>query len=272
MSVVIAGVLNLTPDSFSDGGRYQTVEDAVATGVSMVESGAHWIDVGGESTRPGATVVPEPEEIRRVVPVIERLAKETAGRARISIDTYKSGTAQAALAAGATVVNDISGGLLDSAILSEAAQAGAGIVLGHLRGTPSTMMDRVCFEDVVGDVARELAQRVAAARAAGCQEIWVDPGIGFGKAIEHNLSLLASLPELRGRLDVPVMVGVSRKRFLGELTGRPIGEREFGTAAAVATAVLLGADAVRVHDVKAMRDVVRVAEAVATARQGRERH
>jgi dihydropteroate synthase len=272
MPVVIAGVLNLTPDSFSDGGRYTSVEEAVSSALAMVDHGAGWIDVGGESTRPGATPVPEQEEIGRVVPVIEQLARRLDGRARISIDTYKAGTARAALRAGATVVNDISGGLLDPPILAVAAQPGVGIVLGHLRGQPACMMDEVRFDDVLGEVGLELEQRIAAASAAGCREIWVDPGIGFGKSLAHNLLLLAELPALRRRLKVPLMIGASRKRFIGELTGQPIGRRLLGTAGAVSAAVLLGADAVRVHDVAEMRDVVRVAEAIANARLGLEKH
>ncbi len=272
MPVVIAGILNLTPDSFSDGGKFASVKSAVAAGLAMAGQGAQWIDVGGESTRPGAEPVPEGEEIRRVLPVIEQLASRLAGKARISIDTYKAGTAAAALAAGATIVNDISGGLLDPAILSVAGLAGATIVLGHLRGRPGTMMENVHFDDVLTEVAAELGERVAAARAAGCRDIWADPGIGFGKELPHNLRLLGGLEELKRRLAVPVMVGVSRKRFVGELTGKPAGERLFGTAAAVAAAVMGGADAVRVHDVSEMFEVVSVAEAIATIRPRAENH
>lgn len=272
MPVIIAGVLNLTPDSFFDGGRLTTVESAVAAGLAMVEAGARWIDIGGESTRPHAEPVPEDEEIRRVVPVVEQLAKKLGGRARLSIDTYKAGTARAALASGATVVNDISAGAMDAAMLSVAAEADAAIILGHLRGRPATMMANVHFDDVVVEVAAELSRRIAAARAAGCREIWADPGIGFGKELRHNLELLGNLASLRERLGVPLMVGVSRKRFIGDLTGQPVARRSFGTAAAVASAVLGGAEAVRVHDVAEMLDVVRVAEAIASARLGGEKH
>jgi dihydropteroate synthase len=265
---ILVGVLNVTPDSFSDGGRYASVDAAVDAGVRMVEEGAAWIDVGGESTRPGAPVVPEAEEIARVVPVIQALQGRLGGRARISIDTYKGATARAALAAGATVVNDISGGLLDPEILGVAARARAAIVLGHLRGRPATMMDDVVFADVVGEVGDELHGRIQAARDAGCSEIWADPGVGFGKRTPENLVLLAGLPGLCTRWGVPVMVGVSRKRFLGELTGKPPEDRMFGTAAAVAAAVLAGATALRVHDVAAMSDVVRVAAAIAAAKAG----
>ncbi|HVV48898.1 MAG TPA: dihydropteroate synthase [Polyangia bacterium] len=262
MGCLIVGVLNVTPDSFSDGGRFDSVEGAVEAGVRMVEGGADWIDVGGESTRPKAVPVPEDEERARVVPVIEGLRGRLSAGVRISIDTYKAGTARAALAAGAGVVNDVSGGRLEPAILGVAAAAGAAIVLGHLRGAPATMMDGISFSDVVAEVGGELAERVAAARAAGCREIWADPGIGFGKRIEHNLALLRALPALRARAGVPLMVGVSRKAFIGQLTGKPAGERQFGTAAAVTAAILGGAAAVRVHDVGAARDVRAVAEAL----------
>ncbi|HEY8923038.1 MAG TPA: dihydropteroate synthase [Polyangia bacterium] len=262
---LIVGVLNCTPDSFADGGRWGSVDAAVAAGLAMVEAGADWVDVGGESTRPRAPVVPVDEEIRRVVPVIERLAKELGARARISIDTYKAETARAALDVGASIVNDVSGGLLDPAILGVAARAGAAVVLGHLRGEPATMMDAVAFEDVVAEVAGELGVRIAAAWEAGCQEVWADPGIGFGKRAEHSLALLGELPGLIAALGVPVMVGVSRKSFLGHVTGKPVGERILGTAAAVTASVLAGARAVRVHDVAEMHDVVRVALAIRDA-------
>jgi dihydropteroate synthase len=207
-----------------------------------------------------------------VVPVIVRLAEKLAGRARISVDTYKAGTAKAAIEAGATIVNDISGGRIDPGILRVTAAAGATIVLGHLRGHPTTMMENVYFEDVVSEVTKELSDRIAAAKAAGCQTIWVDPGIGFGKQLGHNLRLLGELAKLRQRLVAPIMVGVSRKRFIGEVTGKPPQDRLMGTAAAVAATVLGGADAVRVHDVKEMRDVVRVAEAITSTRVEDEKH
>jgi dihydropteroate synthase len=293
MATRIVGVLNATPDSFSDGGRFTSVEDAVAAGLAMVADGADWIDVGGESTRPGSQPVSETEEIARVVPVIRGLSKHLTGTVRISVDTYKAATARAALAEGATAVNDVSGGLLDPGILGVTAAGGAAIVLGHLRGKPADMQASVHFDDVVDEVAHELASRVAAARTAGCSEVWADPGIGFGKHLDHNLGLLKHLASLRVRLGVPMMVGVSRKRFIGDLLSswepskgsqtlprwsaageagglptraiRPPSERVFGTAAAVAVAIMNGADAVRVHDVAAMRDVVRVAEAIAGA-------
>jgi dihydropteroate synthase len=259
---LIVGVLNVTPDSFSDGGRFTSMEAAMEAGLRMAGEGADWIDVGGESTRPGAAVVSEEEEQARVLPVIVGLKARLPQKVRLSIDTYKAGTARAALEAGATVVNDVSGGRLEPAILGVAAETGAAIVLGHLRGAPAAMMDRIEFSDVVGEVGTELAERVDAARRVGCREVWADPGIGFGKRIEHNLALLRALPELRARVGVPLMVGVSRKAFIGQLTGKPADGRQFGTAAAVTAAVLGGAAAVRVHDVGPTRDVLAVAEAL----------
>ncbi|HLK90520.1 MAG TPA: dihydropteroate synthase [Polyangia bacterium] len=260
MGCLIVGVLNVTPDSFSDGGRFGSVEAAIEAGVAMAREGADWIDVGGESTRPGAVPVAEDDERARVVPVIAGLKARLPTGVRISIDTYKAGTARAALGAGATVVNDISGGLLEPGILGAAAEADAAVVLGHLRGAPATMMEGISFSDVVVEVGDELAARVAAARAAGCREVWADPGIGFGKRLEHNLALLRALPALAGRVGAPLMVGVSRKAFIGHLTGKPPGERQFGTAAAVTAAILGGAAAVRVHDVGPARDVRAVAD------------
>lgn len=256
------GVLNCTPDSFSDGGKFTSPNEAIEAGVRMAGEGADWIDVGGESTRPGSRTVSGEEEKARVLPVIEALRRRLRDDVLISIDTYKSDTARAAVKAGARVVNDVSGGLLDPGTIEVAAQAGAAMVLGHLRGRPSTMMDDVSFEDVVREVGDELAARVEVARDAGCREVWVDPGIGFGKVLEQNLAILRALPTLAAHVGAPLMLGVSRKRFLGDLTGKPPGERIFGTAAAVTAAVLGGASAVRVHDVAAMRDVVRVAEAL----------
>jgi dihydropteroate synthase len=265
---VLVGVVNCTPDSFSDGGRYASAAAAIQAGLRLADEGAGWIDVGGESTRPGSVPVPEEDERARVVPVIEGLRARLPDGVRISVDTYKAGTARAALEAGADVVNDISGGLLDPGTLAAAARAGAAIVLGHLRGQPARMTEGIAFTDVVAEVAAERAARAPAARAAGCRELWADPGIGFGKTSAHSLALLRALPALAGHLGLPLMVGVSRKSFIGHITGRPAGERLFGTAAAVAAAVLGGAAAVRVHDVAEMRDVVRVAEAIAKPTTG----
>ena len=272
MAVIIAGVLNLTPDSFSDGGRFTTVDVAVEAALAMVDAGAQWIDVGGESTRPRSQPVVQDEEIGRVIPVIRALAASLAGRAQISVDTYKASTAKAALEAGASIVNDVSGGLLDASMLEVCARADATVVLGHLRDRPTTMMENVHFDNVVAEVAAELGERIAAARDAGCRTIWADPGIGFGKYLSHNLALLGNLGPLCQALAVPVMIGVSRKRFLGDLTGKSVEGRTFATAGAVAAAVLGGAAAVRVHDVAEMADVVKVAEAIASSRATAQTH
>ena len=254
--VTLVGILNATPDSFSDGGRLADVEAAVAAGLAMVQDGAHVIDVGGESTRPGAQPVAAGVEIGRVVPVVERLAREVA----VSVDTRKGEVAEAALRAGARVVNDVSGGR-DPRLLEAAARAGAALVLGHLRGEPATMQEHVRFEDVVAEVTAELGEAVARARAAGVREVVADPGIGFGKRLEHNLALIANLGALK-ELGVPVMVGPSRKSFLGELTGDPVEARDRATLAACAVAVFAGADALRVHDVAGARRAVAVAAAL----------
>ena len=270
--VTIVGVLNLTPDSFSDGGRFvrgASVDRAAAVEAAraLVAEGAHWVDVGGESTRPGARPVPADEEIVRVVPLIEALAKELP--APISVDTRKAAVAEAALAAGARIVNDVSGGRHDPRLLEVAARFGAGLVLGHLRGEPATMQERIRFHDVLAEVGDELRAAADAARAAGVAEarLAVDPGIGFGKETGHNLTLLAGAGRLRARVGLPVLVGPSRKAFLGRLTGdEDPAARDTATHAACAVAVFAGADAVRVHDVAGARRAVRVAEALRAAR------
>lgn len=254
--VTIVGVLNATPDSFSDGGRWVAdvgapldVEGATRAGLALEAAGAHVLDVGGESTRPGAAEVPVERELARVIPLVESLAKSS--RLPISVDTRKATVARAALAAGASVVNDVSGGRFDPGLLAEVARAGATVILGHLRGEPATMQDAPHFDDVLREVGDELAERVAAAEAAGItpQRIVVDPGIGFGKRLEDNLALLARAGTLRARLGRPLLVGPSRKAFLGALTGDPVERRDVATAAACAVAVFAGADALRVHDV-----------------------
>jgi dihydropteroate synthase len=257
------GVLNVTPDSFSDGGLYATAERAVAHGLDMVAEGADVIDIGGESTRPGAEPVPLDEELARVVPVVEALA---AAGARVSVDTTKAAVARAALAAGATLVNDISASLSDVA-----AEAGAGWVAVHMQGEPRTMQADPRYDDVVAEVHRFVLERAARARAAGVREVWVDPGIGFGKTTAHNLSLLRHLPELveaaAGAGCAGVLVGTSRKRFLGVLAAGaaaadrapvPVAERLAGSLATAAAALVAGAGMVRVHDVAATVQVARL--------------
>jgi dihydropteroate synthase len=267
--VTIVAVLNLTPDSFSDGGRFVDggavrVEAALETGLRLLEEGAHVLDVGGESTRPGALDVCIEEEIERVVPVLEALAKAT--DAPLSVDTRKAPVARAALAAGARVVNDVSGLRYDPDLAAAVARAKATLVLGHLRGVPATMQVGVHFEDVVREVTAELAGSVKVARGAGVSELVVDPGIGFGKRLEGNLALLAGVGEIRDRLGLPVLVGPSRKAFLGELTGDPVQERDPATLAACAVAVFAGADAIRVHEVTGARRAALVGRALREAR------
>lgn len=268
--VTVVGVLNVTPDSFSDGGRFAThdradIEGAVAEALRMQRAGANVIDVGGESTRPGSEEVPAAIELARVVPVVEALAKTC--EVPLSIDTRKSVVARAALAAGASIVNDVSGGRFDPALLGAVAESGAWIVLGHARGTPATMQRDPHFEDVLMEVAEELAARVAAAEAAGvaADRIIVDPGIGFGKRQQDNLALLANIGWLGERLDKPVLVGPSRKAFLGALTGDPVDARDVATAAACAVAVFAGANAIRVHDVGAGVRAARIGESLRAA-------
>jgi dihydropteroate synthase len=268
---LVMGTLNVTPDSFTDGGRYLDPDAAAGAGVRMEAEGADIIDVGGESTRPGAEPVGADEERRRVLPVIERLASQV--RIPISIDTYKASVAKDALAAGASIVNDISGLLYEPELGRVAAESGAAIVLMHTRGRSKGMYDLARYGDVAAEVARELADAIARAESAGVARgsIVLDPGLGFAKRAEHSFELLAHLEKI-ATLDRPVLVGASRKSFLKAAIGD--GEpaaRDWGTAAAVSASVLLGAHIVRVHRVKEMVDVVRVADRIRTAASASER-
>lgn len=262
---LIMGILNVTPDSFSDGGRFATTESAVTQALAMIDQGADIIDIGGESTRPGARPVPETEETERVVPVIERLA--AAADCPISIDTWKSGVARAALTAGAEIVNDISGLGFDPDMAKTVASATAGVVLMHTRGTPDTMQADTHYHDLMGEIAAGLQQSITTARAAGIEasQIALDPGIGFGKNAAGNLEILRRLNELNG-FGLPLLVGPSRKSFIGSVLERPADDRLLGTAAAVALAVANGAGILRVHDVAAMRDAALMAHAIAFRR------
>jgi dihydropteroate synthase len=257
---VLMGVLNVTPDSFSDGGRFVDPERAVEHGLQMVEEGAAIIDVGGESTRPGATPVTVDEEIRRVVPVIERLRSRT--EAVISVDTSKPDVIRAAAAAGAGLINDVRALSLPGA-LETAAATGCAVCLMHMRGEPATMQHDPQYVDVVREVRAFLLERVQACRAAGIEDerIVIDPGFGFGKTLAHNLELLRRLPELTASA-LPVLLGMSRKSSIAALTGRLAGERLYGSLALAAIAVLNGARILRVHDVAATLDAVKVAVAV----------
>jgi dihydropteroate synthase len=258
---LVMGVVNVTPDSFSDGGRYLDPEAAVAHGLALVAEGADLLDVGGESTRPGATDVPEAVELERVLPVVEELARTA--EVAVSIDTRKAAVAAAALAAGATMVNDVSAGRHDPDLLGVAADAKVPLVLMHMLGTPATMQDDPRYDDVVAEVEAFLAERCRAAEAAGVdhQALVVDPGIGFGKRDQDNYALLDQLARFT-RLGHPVMVGTSRKGFIGRALDSPADQRVEGTAATVVWAVERGARIVRVHDVAPMVRAVRMTEAM----------
>ncbi len=251
------GVVNVTPDSFSDGGRFSTTEAAIAHGRALVADGADWVDVGGESTRPGAEPVPEPVELERVLPVVEALA---ADGVRVSIDTRKPAVARAAVAAGASLINDVSASLDDVA-----AELGVPWAAMHAQGDPRTMQHDPRYDDVVAEVGEFLVERAERALAKGVPEVWIDPGIGFGKTERHNLELLAHLDRLVAT-GHPVLVGTSRKAFLGALLGRsdgserpaPVDDRLEGSLATATWAMASGAQMVRVHDVRATRQAALV--------------
>ena len=264
---VVMGVVNVTPDSFSDGGRFADADAAVAAAERMAADGAALVDVGGESTRPGSVPVDEAEELRRVMPVIERLA----GRLPIpvSIDTRKPGVMRRAVEAGASLVNDV-GALRAPGAIEAVAGSGAAVCLMHMQGEPGTMQDAPRYADVVTEVREFLRRRVAACEAAGIgrARIAVDPGFGFGKSLEHNLALLAGLPVIAAD-GLPLLVGLSRKRMIGALTGRGDGERLAGSLAAAVVAAQNGARIVRAHDVRETVDALRVVAAAGAMRDNR---
>lgn len=270
---LVMGVVNVTPDSFSDGGEFLDADAAVAHGLALVADGADLVDVGGESTRPGAARVPVEEERRRVLPVVRALAAQGAV---VSVDTMRAEVAEAALELGAAVVNDVSGGLADPSMAKAVAAAGVPFVVMHWRGHSIDMADRAVYDDVVRDVVAELRDRVDAlvARGVDPEQLVLDPGLGFAKKPEHNWALLAHLDAVLA-LGRPVLVGASRKGFLGRLLAgadgepRPASARDAATAAVTAFAAAAGAWAVRVHDVRASADAVRVAEALRAAGAGR---
>lgn len=251
------GIINVTPDSFSDGGEVYNRDAAVERGLALVEEGADILDIGGESTRPGSDPVSLDEELQRVMPVIEALC----GRVEvpISIDTYKSVVARAALEAGAQIVNDISAGYFDSQMAEVIADYNATVVLMHIKGTPRDMQKNPVYDDLLGEVKDYLSNAVVRFEAVGVprNRILVDPGIGFGKQLEHNLELIRRVDELK-EIAAGVMIGPSRKSFIGLLTGKPVRERLAGTIAAVVASVIYGADAVRVHDVAPVVDALKV--------------
>ena len=267
--IVVMGVLNVTPDSFSDGGRYESLDDAVAHAIEMQGAGADVIDVGGESTRPGAQRVDADEESRRVVPVIRELARQGV---RVSVDTYRASVAAAALEAGAVIVNDVSGGLGDPGMAAVVRDAGCPWILMHWRGHSDRMQELAHYVDVVGEVCTELTERVDAAVGAGIDpgRLVLDPGLGFAKTATHNWQLLAQLPALMS-LGFPVLVGASRKSFLGRLladdtgTPRAVDDREDATTALTAYAAMHGAWGVRVHEVRPSVDAALAIAAIEAA-------
>lgn len=258
---LVMGIVNVTPDSFSDGGEHVEPDDAVKHGLRLIDEGADLLDIGGESTRPGAAPVSAEQEADRVVPVIRELAKRT--KAPISVDTMKASVAEAALAAGARIINDVSAATADPLMLDVAASRGAALILMHMQGEPRTMQQNPVYGDVVHDVRAYLAARAEAAIAAGVDPgmIAIDPGFGFGKTLEHNLTLLRRLTEFT-TLGYPVLAGTSRKSFIGHTLDLPVTERLEGTAATVALAVAAGVAMVRVHDVGPMARVVKMVDAV----------
>ena len=260
------GIVNVTPDSFSDGGAYLSPDAAIAHGIELIDEGADILDIGGESTRPGAAEVSVDEETERVVPVIEGLAD--AG-VPISVDTSKAAVAERALEAGASIVNDVTA-LGDPAMAPLCAEAGCRLVLMHMKGTPRTMQQEPRYDDLLGEISAFLRERMDRAVEAGVAEeaIWLDPGIGFGKTVEHNLELIDRLGELR-ELGRPLVLGASRKSFIGKLTGREVDDRLGGSLAAAVVGSLRGADVLRVHDVRATREAVLVTEAITGGREWR---
>jgi dihydropteroate synthase len=255
------GVLNVTPDSFYDGGVYFDPARAVGRGLELAAEGADIIDVGGESTRPGSEPIPADEELRRILPVVEALRKET--KVLISVDTTKSEVAQTALAKGADIINDISAGRFDARVPAVAARSGAGLILMHMKGTPRTMQLSPHYEDVLAEVKAFLRERIEAAAAAGVERerIIIDPGIGFGKRLEDNLVLLRNIASLT-ELGRPILVGISRKSFIGNILNLDARERLEGTVAAAVLCVAGGASLLRVHDVRAVSRAITVAEAI----------
>ncbi len=259
---LIMGALNVTPDSFSDGGLFLEPKAAVAGALEMEQAGADIVDIGGESTRPGSEFVSAEEEWRRIQPVLEGLKGKL--RIPISVDTYKSTVAAAAFEAGAGIINDVSGLRLDPQLARIVSRFRAGLILMHMRGTPKSMQQEPFARNVLKDVRQGLQQSVSRALAGGVQrsQIILDPGIGFGKSVEQNCQLIRELEQIAA-LGFPVLIGTSRKRFIGKLLDDvPADRRQWGTAATVAASVLCGAHIVRVHDVREMRDVVRLSDAI----------
>jgi len=256
----IMGILNVTPDSFSDGGKFIDVEKAIKRAKQMIAEGADIIDVGGESSRPGSDPVSIEDELRRVKPVIEQLKGASVP---ISIDTYKPDVAEECIKAGASIINDITG-LKDKRMLEVAEKYKASVVIMHMLGKPKTMQQDITYKDVIGDIKQFLKEKVDLAKKAGIKEIMIDPGIGFGKTTEHNLLILKRLDEFKS-LGYPILIGPSRKSFIGNITGLPINERLEGTITSIAIAIMNGADIVRVHDVRECKRAIQIADAIRCA-------
>jgi dihydropteroate synthase len=258
----LMGVINVTPDSFSDGGQFNSIAAACQQATQFVQAGADILDIGGESTRPGAAIVSSEEELERVIPVIRGIRQQGL-EIPISIDTTKATVAKAAIEAGANMVNDVSGGVFDPDMLKTVAALGVPIALMHMRGTPATMQQLTDYQDLITEVGDFLADRIQVAVDCGIDRsnIIIDPGIGFAKTYQQNIDLLKNLLILRQRLQLPLLVGVSRKSFIGQILEQPDPQqRVWGTAAACCVAIANGADILRVHDVAAMHDVRRVAD------------
>ena len=255
---IIMGILNVTPDSFSDGNAFFDFNKAVEHGKQMTKDGANIIDVGGESTRPGSLHVSEKEELRRVKPVVEALAKEV--EVPISIDTCKPKVAEECIKAGASIINDITG-LASKKMINVAKKYNVPVVIMHMKGKPKTMQKKPYYKDVVGEIKKFLKERASRARKAGIKEIIIDPGIGFGKTTHHNLEIIKRLGEFK-ELGYPLLVGPSRKSFIGNVTGLPVHERLEGTIASISIAIINGANVVRVHDVKECKRAVQIADVI----------
>ncbi|MBF73683.1 dihydropteroate synthase [Candidatus Poribacteria bacterium] len=265
----IMGIINVTPDSFSDGGKYANVEAAVMRAKQMVADGADIIDIGGESSRPGAEPITANEECRRVIPVVQALAEQF--QIPISVDTYKAKVAREALSAGACVINDITALHGDPNMCQIIADAQAGVILMHMQGVPATMQKAPTYQNVVAEVHAWLTEVASQAvdRGIDSSRIMIDPGIGFGKTFDHNLEILRHLMQFRG-IGYPMLVGVSRKKFIGRILDLPVHQREEGTAATVAWSIINGANVVRVHDVAKMKQVAQVIDTICRTKPDRE--
>ena len=265
----IMGIINVTPDSFSDGGKYANVEAAVMRAKQMVADGADIIDIGGESSRPGAEPITANEECRRVIPVVQALAEQS--QIPISVDTYKAKVAREALSAGACVINDITALHGDPNMCQIVADAQAGVILMHMQGVPATMQKTPTYQNVVAEVHAWLTEVASQAvdRGIDSSRIMIDPGIGFGKTFDHNLEILRHLMQFRG-IGYPMLVGVSRKKFIGRILDLPVHQREEGTAATVAWSIINGANMVRVHDVAKMKQVAQVIDTICRTKPDRE--